>query len=87
MRHDLRLRTKVVRVLIAPLSLVGILLASATLLEADEETRRLLQALWVDTPARPMLAPPFALPDLNGASIGLADLKGQIVMLYFWTTW
>ena len=87
MRHDLRLRTKVARMLIAPLFLVGILLASATLLEADEETRRLLQALWVDAPARPMLAPRFSLPDLNGASIGLADHQGQIVMLYFWTTW
>lgn len=72
---------------IATVVLVGVLLALATPLDADEETRRLLEALWVDTPARPMVAPQFSLPDLNRTSIGLAGLRGRIVMLYFWTTW
>ena len=68
--------------------LVGALLAPAAPLDAgDDETQRLLKALRVDTPARPTLAPEFSLPDLSGATIRLADLKGRIVMLYFWATW
>lgn len=87
MRHDFWLRTKVARMVIAPVVLVGVLLALATPLGADEETRRLLQALWVDTPVRPAVAPQFSLPDLNGTSTTLAGLQGRLVMLYFWTTW
>jgi cytochrome oxidase Cu insertion factor (SCO1/SenC/PrrC family) len=81
------LRGQRARMGIVPAILVGVLLALATPLDADEETRRLLQALWVDTPARPTLAPQFSLPDVNGAAIRLAELQGRIVMLYFWTTW
>lgn len=80
-------RARVDRLVIAPLVLVGTLLALATPLAADEETRRLLQALWVDTPVRPAVAPQFSLPDVHGAAIRLADHQGRIVMLYFWTTW
>jgi len=72
---------------IVPVFLLGILLALATPLEADEETRRLLQALLVDTPLPPVAAPQFSLPELNGGAIRLTDLRGRIVMLYFWATW
>jgi len=87
MRRDFWLRTTVGRMVVAPIVLVGILLALVTPLDADEETRRLLQALGVDTLARPAIAPPFSLPDVNGTAIRLTDLQGRIVMLYFWTTW
>jgi cytochrome oxidase Cu insertion factor (SCO1/SenC/PrrC family) len=33
------------------------------------------------------LAPDFTLPDLAGTSHRLHDLKGQVVLLVFWTTW
>jgi cytochrome oxidase Cu insertion factor (SCO1/SenC/PrrC family) len=36
-------------------------------------------------PPRP--APPFSLPDLNGRTTTLADLRGKVVMLFFWATW
>lgn len=72
---------------IVPVVLVGILAGLVTPLEADEETRRLLRTLSVDTPARPAIAPPFSLPDVNGTTIQLTDLRGRIVVLYFWTTW
>jgi len=87
MRHDIWFRRSVAPMGIVPVFLLGILLALATPLDADEETRRLLQALLVDTPARPVAAPQFSLPELNGSAIRLADLQGRIVMLYFWTTW
>jgi cytochrome c biogenesis protein CcmG/thiol:disulfide interchange protein DsbE len=32
-------------------------------------------------------APDFALPDLSGQVIRLADFKGRIVLLDFWATW
>jgi cytochrome oxidase Cu insertion factor (SCO1/SenC/PrrC family) len=87
MRQDFWFKMQLSRMVIAAVVLVGILLGLASHPGADEETQRLLQALGVDRPARPMLAPPFTLPDLNGISIRLVDLQGRSVMLYFWTTW
>jgi HAMP domain-containing protein len=53
----------------------------------QDEMRRLVEALAMDVPARPMLAPPFVLPRLDGTDVRLPELEGRVVMLYFWTTW
>ena len=37
------------------------------------------------TPPKP--APAFTLPDLDGKPHSLAELRGKVVMLYFWATW
>lgn len=87
MRHDVWFGRSVGRIGSVPVLLLGILFALTTPLDADEETRRLLRALLVDTPVPPVAAPQFSLPELNGRAIRLADLQGRIVMLYFWTTW
>jgi cytochrome oxidase Cu insertion factor (SCO1/SenC/PrrC family) len=33
------------------------------------------------------MAPDFTLPDQEGTPHRLYDLKGQVVVLVFWTTW
>ena len=53
----------------------------------QDEVRRLVEALAMDIPVRPLPAPPFALPGLDGTNVRLAELQGRVVMLYFWTTW
>ena len=35
----------------------------------------------------PRLAPAFSLPDLKGRNATLAELRGKVVMLFFWATW
>ncbi len=35
----------------------------------------------------PKPAPALTLPDLNGKQIHLSDLRGRVVVLFFWATW
>jgi hypothetical protein len=35
----------------------------------------------------PKAAPAFSLPDLDGHTRSLADARGKVLLLVFWTTW
>jgi cytochrome oxidase Cu insertion factor (SCO1/SenC/PrrC family) len=69
------------------LAALAVLLVPVSGLAAQHDVTSLLDALGIAIPARPFIAPPFSLPDLGGAAVRLADYQGQVVMLYFWTTW
>ena len=44
-------------------------------------------ALDIQRYEQPKPAPPFALPDLDGRQVRLADLRGKVVLLFYWATW
>ena len=64
-------------------ALFGPVAASAV----EDEVRSLLRHLWIQVPSPAVTAPSFSLADLNGTPVHLADYKGRLVMLYFWTTY
>jgi len=35
----------------------------------------------------PKPAPALTLPDLQGKTVRLTDLKGKVVLAFFWATW
>jgi len=47
----------------------------------------LLEALNLARPTQKIEAPGFALATLDGKAVRLADLRGRVVLLYFWATW
>ncbi len=48
---------------------------------------RLWEAAGVSRLSEPAPAPPVVLEDLSGQKVDLRDLRGRLVMLYFWATW
>ena len=68
------------RVLLA--SLAAIVLVSGAAVAAPD-----FAGMQVQPYEPPKPAPAFSLPDLDGKARQLADLRGKVVMVFFWTTW
>ena len=62
---------------------VGILLLAAQTAAAAPNWSALDAQLYEP----PKLAPAFALPDPDGKVTRLEDLRGKVVLLFFWATW
>ena len=67
------------------LVLVVLLVGASLASESAVRVESLLKALAI-TPLTGQ-ASGFTLTGLDGKSQALADLKGQVVLLYFWATW
>ena len=65
----------------------GLLLAGALVADAGALERQLLERLRL-SPAVTTTPPPLALKRLDdGKTLSLSQLKGRVVLLYFWATW
>lgn len=60
----------------------GLLIATSAIAAPPDFTGMQVQPY---DPPKP--APAFALPDLQGKTVRLDDLKGKVVVLFFWATW
>jgi cytochrome oxidase Cu insertion factor (SCO1/SenC/PrrC family) len=45
------------------------------------------EALQMQVYDPPKPAPAFALQDLTGKTVQLSDLRGKVVLAFFWATW
>ena len=64
--------------------MLGALMVGLFAYAGSVSTPETFQAL---SPAKQRPAPAFTLPDQQGTSLGLVDLRGKVVVVRFWVTW
>ena len=69
------------------IAMLAILIALASIASAPAVTLDdlLFDLQFVPLDGRP--APAFTLSTLDGKDVSLAELKGSVVLLYFWASW
>jgi len=65
---------------------VMVLAGAASALEVGQKVPD-FASLQVQPYEPPKPAPAFALPGLDGKVTRLADLRGKVVLIFFWATW
>ena len=71
--------------MIKGLAIIGMALALLTVGSAGAAPD--FASLQVQPYQPPKPAPAFALPGLDGKVTRLADLRGKVVLVFFWATW
>jgi cytochrome oxidase Cu insertion factor (SCO1/SenC/PrrC family) len=73
-------------VLAALLALAPVALGNSALASTQTQAPD-FNSMQVQTYAPPKPAPALSLPDLQGKTVHLSDLKGKVVLVFFWATW
>jgi cytochrome oxidase Cu insertion factor (SCO1/SenC/PrrC family) len=47
----------------------------------------LMASLNIQQITKPVSAPDFELPSVNGEKVSLSKYRGKVILLSFWTTW
>ena len=63
--------------------MLAVVMGAATVRAAGPD----FEAMSLEPYEPPKPAPAFSLPDVDGRTWSLAELKGKVVLLFFWATW
>ena len=77
---------RVARLAVPALVMLSAVLTAAASTLAAAPSEALLAELQL-VPGGGATPPALSLPDLDGRTVSLAGLRGQVVLVYFWATW